>query len=352
MYQSITDVQLKDYIDQVFYRYDVNRNGCLSFNELHGFLNELFLMTGFGRTVTQQEAYNALLRIDANHDGCVNKFELFNLFKLFTIPNWQMVPHTAPIFMGWGGIPTRYRTTTTTTTYGPTMATSYVGGMNMGVGMNMGMPVSSGVTTYGQTMVAPPIVEKAYVQDIPAQSRMEYIPYQRSDVMYDQVERVEQVPVQRVVTEFVPVTRQEMVPVERTVQDYYAVEYQTEYVPRVVTDKVVDFVQQERVHERVHYTPIETSVMHGPTATSTVSYGGMGGMGGSMAQGMVGSTYGTTMTTSTVNYGPMSTSTYGMNTGMAQGAFYQTISDMQLKQYIDQVFVRYDTNRSGVLNLK
>jgi len=38
----------------VFLRYDVNRNGFLTFNELHSFINELFLMTGFGRTVSYE----------------------------------------------------------------------------------------------------------------------------------------------------------------------------------------------------------------------------------------------------------------------------------------------------------
>lgn len=93
---------------------------------------------------------------------------------------------------------------------------------------------------------------------MPAESRMEYIPYQTSHIEYDQIERVEQIPVQRVITEYEQVMRAERVPVERLVQDYYAVEYQTEYVPRVIEEKVVDYVQQEKVFERVQYTPYET----------------------------------------------------------------------------------------------
>jgi hypothetical protein len=52
--------------------------------------------------------------------------------------------------------------------------------------------------------------------------------------------------------------RAERVPVERLVQDYYAVEYQTEFVPRIIEEKVIDYVQQEKVFERVQYTPYET----------------------------------------------------------------------------------------------
>jgi Epiplasmin protein len=90
-----------------------------------------------------------------------------------------------------------------------------------------------------------------------AESRVEYIPIQKTGIVYDQVERVEQVPVQRVITEYEEVRRSQTVPVERMVQDYYAVEYQTEYVPRVVEEKVIDYVQQERHMERVQYVPYE-----------------------------------------------------------------------------------------------
>jgi hypothetical protein len=93
---------------------------------------------------------------------------------------------------------------------------------------------------------------------ISAESRLEYIPYQKAYIEYDQIERVEQIPVQRVITEYEQVVRAERVPVERLVQDYYAVEYQTEYVPRVIEEKVIDYVQQEKVFERVQYTPYET----------------------------------------------------------------------------------------------
>jgi hypothetical protein len=64
--------------------------------------------------------------------------------------------------------------------------------------------------------------------------------------------------VQRLITEYEQVVRAERVPVERLVQDYYAVEYQTEFVPRIIEEKVIDYVQQEKVFESVQYTPYET----------------------------------------------------------------------------------------------
>lgn len=162
----------------------------------------------------------------------------------------------------------------TTTTYGTTSvapAVSY-GSVSYGapaVGVGYGSAVGGVVstttaTTVGTTTVAPTIYEKAVVQEIPSktslisgESRVEYIPIERRHTEYDQIERVEQVPVQRVVTEYQEVRRQQTVPVERVVQDYYAVEYQTEYVPRVVEEKVIDYVQQEKVFERVEYVPYE-----------------------------------------------------------------------------------------------
>jgi hypothetical protein len=124
-----------------------------------------------------------------------------------------------------------------------------------------GAPLDVHVST---TTVAPTIYEKAVVQEIPgksqlisAESRIEYIPIERRHNEYDQIERVEQVPVQSVITEYQEVKRQQTVPVERVVQDDYTVEYQTEHVPRVVEEKVIDYVQQEKVSERVEYVPYE-----------------------------------------------------------------------------------------------
>jgi len=42
------------------------------------------------------------MRVDKNFDGKVNKWELFNLFKYFTVQNWQVMPATSNIFVNWG----------------------------------------------------------------------------------------------------------------------------------------------------------------------------------------------------------------------------------------------------------
>lgn len=354
---SLSDIQLKQYIDQVFARFDFNRSGNLNINELHSFLNELFVMTGFGRTITLQEARNALAKIDSNHDGKVNKFELFNLFRLITNPSWQILPYNAPIFVGWGGIPTRYITTTsyvpaTYTSVAP--STSYVsGGYVSGgvvgstmvgggvIGSTVGTPVVSG-SYVGQTIVAPPLYEKAVVEEIPAESRIEYVPFEKKFIEYEQIERVEMIPVERVITEYEEVRRSERVPIERVIQDYYAVEYQTEYIPRVIEERVVDYVQQEKTFERVQYLPVETQIIHYPeenavnntaTVVPATTYSVMPATVGVSRVGTIG-TVGTAY------------STVGVS-----GGSWSSLTDFQLKQYIDQVFARFDVNRSGNLNI-
>jgi hypothetical protein len=135
----INDMQLRQYIDQVFMRYDFNRTGTLNLPELHVFLNELFQMCGHNRMVSYQEAYAALVQMDSNRDGQINKYELFNLFRYLTQPGFRPLPYNygnynyglggmgmggmggvVPGGVGFGGIGTGYGnsyTTTTTTNY-------------------------------------------------------------------------------------------------------------------------------------------------------------------------------------------------------------------------------------------
>jgi len=79
------------------------------------------------------------------------------------------------------------------------------------------------------------------------------------------------IPVERVITEYEEVRRSEKVPIERVIQDYYAVEYQTEYIPRIIEETVIDYVQQEKTFERVQYLPVETQIIHYPEAELATS---------------------------------------------------------------------------------
>jgi len=53
---TITDDQLRNYIDHIFMRYDHDKSGTLSPNELVYFFNDLFQMMNNPRRVNQWEA--------------------------------------------------------------------------------------------------------------------------------------------------------------------------------------------------------------------------------------------------------------------------------------------------------
>lgn len=78
---NIPDNVLKQYIDQIFDRYDRDRSGTLESFELANFFNDVLAMMGDPRRINQQQATQALMAIDQNNDGRANKMELFNAFK-------------------------------------------------------------------------------------------------------------------------------------------------------------------------------------------------------------------------------------------------------------------------------
>lgn len=73
---------------------------------------------------------------------------------------------------------------------------------------------SSGVQLTGQRVVA---------EEIPVESRIEYIPFEKKYIEYDRVERIEQVPYEQEIVEYEEIVHTERVPIERTITDYYAV---------------------------------------------------------------------------------------------------------------------------------
>ncbi|CAK73303.1 unnamed protein product (macronuclear) [Paramecium tetraurelia] len=100
-----------------------------------------------------------------------------------------------------------------------------------------------------QSVVAQPVVTQPVVQQQPiikGESRVEYIPYEKSVIEYEEVRQKIQVPREKYVTE------------------YQAIEYQTEYVPQVFYDKVTEYVPVDRYQERVEYYPVERQVVHQP----------------------------------------------------------------------------------------
>ena len=128
---SISDNTLRQYIDQIFNKYDRDRNGTLDAQELALFFNDIFRLMGTNRTISQQEAYDALRTIDQNNDGKASKMELFNAFKAILARNqygqggygnqghnqgggwgqqnnhsgWGNQPQQQPNYSGWGNQP-------------------------------------------------------------------------------------------------------------------------------------------------------------------------------------------------------------------------------------------------------
>ena len=76
-------------------------------------------------------------------------------------------------------------------------------GPAIGVGaVGVGYGVSDAVLYQSQTFVAPPIYNKAVVAGRVPESRVEYIPYEVREMVYDTIEKAEVIPIQRTITEY------------------------------------------------------------------------------------------------------------------------------------------------------
>jgi len=72
-YNCPPDNVLRNYIDQIFTKYDRDRSLTLEVNELASFFNDVFMMMGDPRRINQQQAYQSLMMIDKNNDGRASK---------------------------------------------------------------------------------------------------------------------------------------------------------------------------------------------------------------------------------------------------------------------------------------
>nr|CAI39392.1 EPI35 [Paramecium tetraurelia] len=97
-----------------------------------------------------------------------------------------------------------------------------------------------------QPVAVQPVAVQPAQQVIKGESRIEYIPYEKSVIEYEEVRQRIQVPREKYVTE------------------YQAIEYQTEYIPQVFYDKVTEYIPVDRFQDRVEYYPVERQVVHQP----------------------------------------------------------------------------------------
>lgn len=68
-----TDDQLKQAIDAIFNKYDVDRSGTLEDNEIFSLINDAFKSLGRNKQVSQQQVRQFVAAIDKNGDGKIAK---------------------------------------------------------------------------------------------------------------------------------------------------------------------------------------------------------------------------------------------------------------------------------------
>lgn len=76
-----SDEQLRQAIDGVFNKYDVDKNNTLDESELKNVLNDAFTQLGATRGVNESDLKKFRSAVDKNNDGKVTKMELFEIFK-------------------------------------------------------------------------------------------------------------------------------------------------------------------------------------------------------------------------------------------------------------------------------
>lgn len=70
---NLNDEILKAYIEQVFNKYDLDKNGTLDEHELTYFFNDLFKALNIPSQINQQQTMEAIKSMDQNSDGNIDK---------------------------------------------------------------------------------------------------------------------------------------------------------------------------------------------------------------------------------------------------------------------------------------
>ena len=77
----MSDANIKDAIDSVFSRYDVDQSGTLQYTEISNLLADAYKKLGKTQEVTDDEIKKFAFQADKNHDGKISKAELYDVFK-------------------------------------------------------------------------------------------------------------------------------------------------------------------------------------------------------------------------------------------------------------------------------
>lgn len=76
-----TDDQLRQAINSIFQKYDVDRSNSLDYMEIKQVINDAFRNMNSGRSVTDEDVKKFVGAVDQNSDGKISPQELFNIFK-------------------------------------------------------------------------------------------------------------------------------------------------------------------------------------------------------------------------------------------------------------------------------
>lgn len=75
------DDQLKQAIQNIFDKYDVDKSGTLEGTEIFNLINDAFKSLGKNKEVSQGDVQQFINAIDKNGDGKIAKVELFEILK-------------------------------------------------------------------------------------------------------------------------------------------------------------------------------------------------------------------------------------------------------------------------------
>lgn len=78
---SLTSSQLRDVVNNLFAKYDENKNGYLELRELTQLINLTLRHNNLGKKFTMSDAKEFMKIADNNNDEKISKEELFTLFS-------------------------------------------------------------------------------------------------------------------------------------------------------------------------------------------------------------------------------------------------------------------------------
>lgn len=78
---SLTSNQLRDVVNNLFAKYDENKNGYLELRELTQLINLTLRHNNLGKKFTMSDAKEFMKIADNNNDEKISKEELFTLFS-------------------------------------------------------------------------------------------------------------------------------------------------------------------------------------------------------------------------------------------------------------------------------